>query len=127
MADQIQESIRHKVLVRAPREQCYDAMATAEGLDSWFTTGATVEAQPGGTIGVADEGTHRHASHHQPAGDMAADEACTPREEDACRCGGGRVHSVRDGRLRADLTEVSGPRPPSARAPFRGHAERCRK
>lgn len=36
--------------VAAPPTACYDAIATAEGLDGWFTTGAEVDARPGGTI-----------------------------------------------------------------------------
>jgi len=31
-------------------EQVYQALTTAPGLDGWFTTGATVDARPGGTI-----------------------------------------------------------------------------
>ncbi len=42
--------IRHSVLVKAPPERVYDGIATAEGLDGWFTSGATVRAQSGGEI-----------------------------------------------------------------------------
>ena len=42
--------ISHATLVRAPRERVYDAVATAEGLDGWFTTGAEVDPRPGGAI-----------------------------------------------------------------------------
>jgi uncharacterized protein YndB with AHSA1/START domain len=42
--------ILFKVLIRAPREKVYDAMTTAEGLDGWFTTGATVERKVGGKL-----------------------------------------------------------------------------
>lgn len=42
--------IRHSTLVRAPRERVYDGIATAEGLDGWFTDGAEVDARPGGRI-----------------------------------------------------------------------------
>lgn len=37
-------------LVRAPRERAYDALTRADELDSWFTTGAEVDARPGGTM-----------------------------------------------------------------------------
>ena len=46
----IAESITGAVLVRATAERVYDGIATAAGLDGWFTTGATVDAWPGGTI-----------------------------------------------------------------------------
>ncbi|MGC9780011.1 MAG: SRPBCC domain-containing protein [Candidatus Heimdallarchaeota archaeon] len=42
--------ILHKVLIRAPRENVYDAMTTAEGLDGWFTKGYFVGRKPGGKI-----------------------------------------------------------------------------
>lgn len=46
----IEEQIEYAVLVRAAPEQVYDGIATSAGLDGWFTTGATVEARPGGAI-----------------------------------------------------------------------------
>lgn len=42
--------IEHKVLVRAEPERVYDAFATAQGLDSWFTSGSEVDARPGGRM-----------------------------------------------------------------------------
>jgi uncharacterized protein YndB with AHSA1/START domain len=42
--------IRCATFVRAPREHVYDALTTAEGLDSWFTSGAAVDATPGGVM-----------------------------------------------------------------------------
>ncbi|MDP8910748.1 MAG: SRPBCC domain-containing protein [Actinomycetota bacterium] len=42
--------IRHATFVRAPRDRVYDAFATSRGLDGWFTTGATVDARPDGTM-----------------------------------------------------------------------------
>jgi uncharacterized protein YndB with AHSA1/START domain len=36
--------------VQAPREQVYDALTNAQVLDAWFTTGAEVDAQPGGMM-----------------------------------------------------------------------------
>lgn len=50
MPQLIAEAIEYAVLVRASPEQVYDGIAQAEQLDGWFTTGATVEARPGGTI-----------------------------------------------------------------------------
>jgi uncharacterized protein YndB with AHSA1/START domain len=37
-------------LLRAPRERVYDAYTQAEHLDAWFTTGAEVDARPGGEM-----------------------------------------------------------------------------
>ncbi len=36
--------------MRAEPERVYDGIATAEGLEGWFTTGARVDARPGGHI-----------------------------------------------------------------------------
>ncbi|HEY3217863.1 MAG TPA: SRPBCC domain-containing protein [Candidatus Limnocylindria bacterium] len=41
---------KHKMFIRAPREKVYDAFATAEGLDGWFTRGSRVDARPGGAM-----------------------------------------------------------------------------
>lgn len=41
---------RFSTLVRVSPERVYDAMATAEGLDAWFTRGASVKAEAGGSI-----------------------------------------------------------------------------
>ena len=50
MPNLIDAEIKQKTLVRADPEQVYDAFATAEGLDGWFTVGAEVEARRGGQI-----------------------------------------------------------------------------
>lgn len=50
MARLIDEKISDATLVRATPERVYDGIATAEGLDGWFTTGASVDARPGGEI-----------------------------------------------------------------------------
>ena len=42
--------VKQSVFVRAPREAVYDAFATAEGLDGWFTHGSRVDARPGGAL-----------------------------------------------------------------------------
>ena len=41
---------RFSTLVRVSPGRVYDALATSEGLDSWFTTEATVDARAGGSI-----------------------------------------------------------------------------
>lgn len=46
----IDDEIRYATLVRAPADRVYDGIATAEGLDAWFTRGAFVDAHPGGEI-----------------------------------------------------------------------------
>lgn len=42
--------IRHATFVRANPEQVFDAFTSAEGLDAWFTDGASVDPQAGGEI-----------------------------------------------------------------------------
>lgn len=42
--------IKHSMFIRAPREKVYDAFATADGLDAWFTRGAHVDLRPGGAM-----------------------------------------------------------------------------
>lgn len=42
--------LRRATLIRAPAEVVYALIATAEGLDRWFTAGATLEPRPGGEI-----------------------------------------------------------------------------
>jgi uncharacterized protein YndB with AHSA1/START domain/GNAT superfamily N-acetyltransferase len=44
------ERVEAKVLVKAPPERVWEALATGPGLDGWFTTGASVEAWAGGRI-----------------------------------------------------------------------------
>ncbi len=46
----LEDEVQCSILIHAPAEQVYDAFATAEGLDGWFTHGSTVEAHPGGEI-----------------------------------------------------------------------------
>lgn len=51
MAEQrIKLEARQSVFVRATRERVYDAFATAEGLDGWFTRGSRIDARPGGAL-----------------------------------------------------------------------------
>jgi uncharacterized protein YndB with AHSA1/START domain len=42
--------LRRATFIRAGAETVYSLIATADGLDSWFTTGATLEARPGGEL-----------------------------------------------------------------------------
>ena len=42
--------VRFDTMVRAEPENVFDAIATAEGLDGWFTSGTTLEAEPGGLL-----------------------------------------------------------------------------
>lgn len=50
MKKTIDEKVSFSTLVRSKPERVYDAIATANGLDEWFTTGASVDARPGGKI-----------------------------------------------------------------------------
>ncbi len=50
MPETLPDEIRHAVLIRAPAERVYDALTTAEGMDGWFTTGASIDARAGGAI-----------------------------------------------------------------------------
>jgi uncharacterized protein YndB with AHSA1/START domain len=50
MPDLLPDPILHAVLVRATPMRAYDAFATADGLDGWFTDGAEVDARTGGSI-----------------------------------------------------------------------------
>ncbi len=50
MTNIIDAEIRQTTLVRATPEEVYDALATGEGLDAWFTSGSEVDARPGGSI-----------------------------------------------------------------------------
>jgi len=50
MRKTIDEKVSFSILVRAKPEGVYDAIATAGGLDEWFTTGASVDARRGGQI-----------------------------------------------------------------------------
>lgn len=50
MPERIANEVKQTVYIRAPREKVYDAFATAEGLDGWFTRGSRVDARPGGPL-----------------------------------------------------------------------------
>ncbi|NLG68595.1 MAG: SRPBCC domain-containing protein, partial [Firmicutes bacterium] len=42
--------LRAKTFVLASPERVYDALATPEGLNGWFTSEAVIEARPGGRL-----------------------------------------------------------------------------
>lgn len=42
--------VRFDTIVRAEPERVFDAIATAEGLDGWFTSGTTLEEKAGGVL-----------------------------------------------------------------------------
>ena len=42
--------VEFNTLIRVEPERVYDAIATSEGLDGWFTKKASVDARPGGQI-----------------------------------------------------------------------------
>ena len=46
----LDDEVKQSVFIRASRERIYDAFATAEGLDGWFTRGSRVDPRPGGAM-----------------------------------------------------------------------------
>jgi uncharacterized protein YndB with AHSA1/START domain len=50
MSTRLDVEAKHSELIRAPRERVYDAFATTEGLNAWFTEGGRVDARPGGAM-----------------------------------------------------------------------------
>src|SRR6059036_3162194 len=46
----LDHEVKQSVFIKAPREKVYDAFATADGLDGWFTRGSRVEPRSGGKI-----------------------------------------------------------------------------
>ncbi len=50
MVETLEEKVTFSILIRDKRERVYDALTTADGLDAWFTSGASVDARPGGEI-----------------------------------------------------------------------------
>lgn len=50
MTKLIDAEISHATFVNASPERVYDAIGSKAGLDAWFTTGAKVDARPGGEI-----------------------------------------------------------------------------
>ena len=68
MATKLDVEAKHSEFIRAPREKVYDAFATAEGLDGWFTRGARVDARPGGAMLFrwADWGPEKNINQEAP-------------------------------------------------------------
>ena len=60
------EKVSVHTLVRAAPERVYDAIATADGLDGWFTTRSSVDARAGGRIDFRwkDWGVDRYTGHN---------------------------------------------------------------
>jgi glutathione S-transferase len=50
MSAKLDVEATHKEFIRAPREKVYDAFATTDGLNAWFTEGGRVDARPGGAM-----------------------------------------------------------------------------
>ncbi len=50
MAELIAGEIIHAVRVNADPRDCWDALATAAGLDAWFTSGSEIDPRPGGRM-----------------------------------------------------------------------------
>jgi len=46
----MEREVSFSTIVGAEPQQVYEAVATAEGLDAWFTTGATLEPSSGGAL-----------------------------------------------------------------------------
>ena len=68
MITKLDIEVKNSVFIKAPRAKVYDAFATAEGLDAWFTRGARVDARPGGTILFrwVDWGAERNINEEAP-------------------------------------------------------------
>lgn len=50
MTELIDAEIRQTTLVRADSEKVYDGIASAEGLNAWFTYNSELDPRPGGNI-----------------------------------------------------------------------------
>ena len=50
VSEVMEEEIRQTTLVRAPPEKVYDGIASAEGLNAWFTYNSELDPRPGGDI-----------------------------------------------------------------------------
>ncbi|OLS29155.1 MAG: hypothetical protein HeimAB125_22940 [Candidatus Heimdallarchaeota archaeon AB_125] len=50
MTDIFDTEIIHTTIIKSSIEKVFDALTTAEGLDSWFTRGAKVDRKVGGEI-----------------------------------------------------------------------------
>ena len=61
------QKVDFRILMRVPPERAYDAIATAGGLDAWFTVGAEVDARRGGEIHFRwkDYGLHKYTGENR--------------------------------------------------------------
>lgn len=50
MVETLDRFVRFKTFVRAAPDRVFDALATADGLDMWFTSGCTLEPRAGGDL-----------------------------------------------------------------------------
>jgi uncharacterized protein YndB with AHSA1/START domain len=50
MPESVAVQATHKEFIKAPRERVYDAFATTDGLNAWFTEGGSVDARAGGAM-----------------------------------------------------------------------------
>jgi len=50
MSESLDRIVRFSTFVRADPDRVFDALATAEGLDKWFTSGCTLETRAGGNL-----------------------------------------------------------------------------
>ena len=50
MAESAALPVEHVTYIHAPIDKVYETLTTAEGWDSWFTDGTTLDAVPGGKI-----------------------------------------------------------------------------
>src|SRR5437867_3167662 len=109
MTERTKVEAKHKEFIRAPREQVYDAFATSEGLNAWWTEGGAVAREvlggarperPPGALGgghlaarvggedeareQSDDASHGHDArelvHGPPAADAPDDHTQVDRE-----------------------------------------------
>jgi uncharacterized protein YndB with AHSA1/START domain len=66
--DRLKLETKQSVFIRAPREKVFDAFATAQGLDGWFTRGSRIDERPGGamTLKWVDWGADRNVNMEVP-------------------------------------------------------------
>lgn len=50
MSAKLSVEVTARTIIRAARTRCFDAFATAEGLDAWFTTGSAIDLRRGGLM-----------------------------------------------------------------------------
>ena len=50
MVESLVPNVEHVTYIDAPIERVYETLTTADGWDSWFTDGTTLDAVPGGQI-----------------------------------------------------------------------------